>query len=261
MPISPINQKTVLITGASSGIGKATAIHFAKCGANLILCARREDRIQSLAKDLREQFHIQVYPLKLNVANFKDVVTTIDALPSEWQEIDILVNNAGIARGLDKIDAGDPNDWDEMINTNIKGVLFISKQIIPKMLLNGSGHIINIGSISGHEVYPKGGVYCATKHAVNAITKTLRMELLGTSIRVSSIDPGSVETEFSLMRFNGDVAKASAVYKGMRPLTPDDVADAVVYCASCPPHVNISELRIMPTDQVSVQMVHRVKDN
>ncbi len=255
-----LTGKIVLITGASSGIGYATALEFAKVGARLLLCARREARLLELAKTLKETYQIDVLTLSLDVSSAEQVSTKLNAIPNDWSDIDILVNNAGMARGRDKLHEGNILDWEEMINTNIKGVLYISRQIVPRMVLRGVGHIINIGSISSHEVYPGGGVYCATKHAVRAISKTLRMELLGTNIRVSSIDPGSVETEFSLVRFRGDTEKASAVYKGMRPLSPEDVADSVLYCATCPPHVNICELRIMPTDQASVGMTHRRKE-
>jgi len=249
--------KICLITGASSGIGRETAIAFAKSKAKLILCARRVDRLQALSETLKTEYQIDVLVLKLDVSKFGDVEKALTTLPTTWQEIDILVNNAGLARAKDKLHEGNPLDWDEMIDTNVKGVLYVSRMIIPNMVARQKGHIINIGSVSGQEVYPGGGVYCATKHALRALTKTLRMELLGTNIRVTSIDPGAVETEFSLVRYRNDKQKAASVYQGMTALSGKDIADAVLYAASCPPHVNICELRITPTDQASVLMIHR----
>ena len=249
--------KTCLITGASSGIGYETAIAFAQAKARLILCARREDKLQALSQTLKKDYQTEILILKLDVSKFTEVEKTVNNLPSAWQSIDVLVNNAGLARTKDKLHEGNPADWDEMIDTNLKGVLYVSRLIVPGMIARKKGHIINIGSISGQEVYPGGGVYCATKHALRAITKTLRMELLGTNIRVTSIDPGAVETEFSLVRYRGDKEKAAAVYQGMTPLSGKDIANAVFYAATCPPHVNICELRITPTDQASVFMTHR----
>jgi serine 3-dehydrogenase len=185
------------------------------------------------------------------------VEKAIDELPAAWSEIEILVNNAGLSRGLDKFHEGKISDWDEMIDTNVKGLLYISRAVIPGMVRRGRGHIINIGSIAGHEVYPNGNVYCATKFAVRALSKGMRLDLLGTGLRISNVDPGLVQTEFSLVRFRGDSERARKVYQGYTPLSPDDIADAVVYCATRPPHVDVSEIVVMPTDQASTTLVHR----
>lgn len=252
-----LQSKIVLITGASSGIGAACAKLFASCGAKLLLCARRDERITKLAQHLKNEYGVEVFSFHLDVTQYAAVKEKINTLPAEWQAVDVVVNNAGLSRGLDKLYEGSVEDWNEMIDTNVKGLLYITRLVLPGMVARKSGHIINIGSVAGHEVYPGGNVYCATKYAVKAISQSLRMDLLGTGIRVSEIDPGAVETEFSLVRFHGDAKRAAAVYKGMQPLTAEDVASTVIYCAACPPHVNISEIRIMPTDQASATMVHR----
>lgn len=248
-----LKNKTVLITGASSGIGAGCARAFAGAGSRLILCARRMDRLEALAGKLEADTHL----FTLDVRDRNAVGEAIAALPEEWSDIDVLINNAGLARGLDKMHQGSMDDWDEMIDTNIKGLLYVSRAVIPGMVERGRGDVINIGSIAGHEVYPKGNVYCATKHAVDAITRGLRMDLLGTPVRVCTVDPGLVETEFSMVRFHGDSDRAENVYEGMKPLTGDDIADAVLYCASRPPHVQINEIIIFPTAQRSSTMVHR----
>jgi len=250
-------NKTVLITGASSGIGAACAEQFAKAGMNLLLCARRVEVLNNLATELKKTHDIKIHTFQLDVSQHGEVTTKLSELPMEWQTIDILINNAGLGLGLEPLQNGNPQDWDTMINTNVKGLLYVTKEILPKMIAQNSGHIINIGSIAGHQVYPNGAVYCATKHAVNALTQGLRMDLFGTNIRVSSIDPGAVETNFSTVRFKGDKQRAAAVYKGMQPLTPHDIADAVLYCATRPAHVNISEIIIMPTAQASATMIAR----
>lgn len=252
-----LEGKTVLITGASSGIGAACARHFAAHRARLLLCARRIEHLTKLAEQLHNDFKVPCHVFQLDVSKQDQVEQKLAALPSEWQSIDILINNAGLARGLDKLHEGSVQDWEEMIDTNIKGLLYVTRAIVPGMIKRNSGHIINLGSIAGHQVYPKGSVYCATKYAVNAISQGLKMDLLGTSIRVTSIDPGAVETEFSLTRFHGDSTRANSVYQGMQPLTPDDIADAIVYCASCPAHVNVSEMIILPTAQASVTLFHK----
>ncbi len=252
-----LKNKTVLITGASSGIGAACAEQFAKAGMNLLLCARRIEVLNDLATQLKKLHDIKIYTFQLDVGQHSEVTTKLSELPIEWQTIDILINNAGLGLGLEPLQNGNPQDWDIMINTNVKGLLYVTKEILPKMIAQNSGHIINIGSIAGHQVYPNGAVYCATKHAVNALTQGLRMDLFGTNIRVSSIDPGAVETNFSTVRFKGDKQRAAAVYKGMQPLTPHDIADAVLYCATRPAHVNISEIIIMPTAQASATMIAR----
>jgi 3-hydroxy acid dehydrogenase/malonic semialdehyde reductase len=252
-----MKNKIVLITGASSGIGAACAKKFAEQGAKLILCARRLDRLQALAKQLQEEYRIDCYVFQLDVTQPKEVAQKLSALPAEWQNVDILINNAGLARGLNKFHEGSLSDWEEMIDANVKGLLYVTKQILPGMVQRNSGHIINLSSIAGYEVYPMGNVYAATKHAVYALTKGLRMDLSGTKIRVTAIAPGAVDTEFSNVRFSGDEKRAASVYHGFQPLSAADVADTILYCASCPPHVNISELIIMPTAQACATMIHR----
>lgn len=252
-----LKNKIVFITGASSGIGAACAKQFAIAGAKLLLCARRLDMLNKLAKQLRAEHRVEVHTFGLDVQQSAQVTETLKTLPDGWRDVDILINNAGLAAGLDPIQEGNPQDWEDMINTNIKGLLYVTREILPQMVQRNMGHIINIGSIAGHQVYPKGAVYCATKQAVNALSNGLRMDLFGTDVRVSTVDPGAVETGFSAVRFKGDAKRAAAVYEGMEPLKPEDVADAVLYCASRPPHVNISEIIIMPTDQASATMVSR----
>ena len=254
-----LKNKLVFITGASSGIGMASAKQFAAAGARLLLCARRQEVLKTFAHELQNEFGVEVYSFCLDVQLRDQVTQALDTLQDRWKSVDILVNNAGLAAGLDPIQVGNIQDWEDMIDTNIKGLLYVTRGILPQMVERNTGHIINIGSIAGHEVYPKGAVYCATKQAVNALSNGMRMDLLGTKIRVSTVDPGAVETNFSQVRFKGDGARAAAVYEGMSPLSPDDVADAVIYCASRPPHVNISEMIVMPTDQASATMVFRQK--
>lgn len=253
-----LKDRVILITGASSGIGAACARAFAKAGARLLLSARRLDRLNSLADELRQDYGSDVHSFKLDIRQKNSVLNFLSLLPEQWLPIDILINNAGLAAGLDFIQEGSLQDWDDMIDTNLKGLLYVSRAVLPGMVEKNSGHVINIGSIAGHQVYPKGAVYCATKQAVNVISNGLRMDLLGTKIRVSSVDPGAVETNFSMVRFKGDIARANAVYAGMEPLQPDDVADAVIFCASRPPHVNISEIIIMPTNQASATMTYKI---
>ncbi len=251
-----IQDRIVFITGASSGIGLACARAFASAGTRLILAARREDRLDALAGELQREFGTAVLQLRLDVRNRPAVESAISGLPADWKEIDTLINNAGLARGLDKLHEGDVDDWEEMIDTNVKGLLWVSRQIIPGMVDRGRGHIINIGSIAGHDPYPKGAVYNATKFAVDAITRALRMDLVDTPLRVSSVDPGLVETEFSLVRFRGDAARATAVYEEIEALKPEDVADAVLYCATRPPHVSVNQIVVMPTAQASAHVKH-----
>ncbi len=252
-----LKNKIIFITGASSGIGTACAKQFASMGAKLLLCARRLDLLNKLKTQLQSEHGVEVYTFSMDVQQSVQVTETLKTLPDEWQHVDVLINNAGLAAGLDPIQDGNLQDWEDMINTNIKGLLYVTRGILPQMVERNVGHIINIGSIAGHQVYPKGAVYCATKQAVNALSHGLRMDLLGTKIRVSTVDPGAVETNFSAVRFKGDTKRAAAVYEGMEPLRPDDVADAVVYCATRPLHVNISEIIIMPTDQASATMMSR----
>lgn len=249
--------KTVLITGASAGIGAACARAFAREGARLVLAARRTERLEALAEALRAEHGTECHLVALDVREGEAVAAALGALPAEWAEVDVLVNNAGLGRGMEKLQEGVPADWDEMIDTNVKGLLYTTRALVPGMVERGRGHVVNLGSVAGHEVYPGGAVYCATKHAVDAITRGLRMDLLGTGVRVSTVDPGMVETEFSVNRFRGDEERARRVYANMTPLTPDDIADAVVWCATRPPHVNIDEIILKPTDQASATQVHR----
>lgn len=255
--MTSLSEKIVLITGASSGIGRACAKAFAQTGARLILIARRKDRLQELAAELKQQHNTASYLIELDVRDRKAVQQVFNKLPDEWQKIEVLVNNAGLSRGLDKLHEGSIDDWEEMIDTNVKGLLYVTRAVVPGMVQRGSGTVINIGSIAGHEVYPKGNVYCATKHAVDALTKGLRLDLVDTPIRVCTVDPGLVETEFSLVRFRGDEERAKKTYQGLRTLLPEDVADAVVYCATRPPHVQIAEIIMLPTHQASTTLVHR----
>lgn len=252
-----LEKKIVCITGASAGIGEACARVFAEGGAKLLLCARREDRLQALATELKEKYGTEIYTFALDVRAQSQVEQAFSHLPAAWQSIDILVNNAGLSSGLDLVHEADVEDWEVMIDTNIKGLLYVTRAVSPGMVERNSGHIINLGSIAGREAYRGGSVYCATKHAVRAFTHAFRMDLLAHGVRVSSIDPGFVETEFSLVRFKGDKARAAQVYRGMTPLTSDDIADAVYYAATRPAHVNVSEILIMPTDQASITQINR----
>jgi len=245
-----LKDKIVLITGASSGIGEATARALASTGAHLILCARRKDRLEKLAGEL----HTTVKILPLDVSNKKSVEEAL----SNIGPIDILINNAGLARGINKFQETQAEDCEEMIDTNLKGLLYVTRKLLPSMIERNKGHIINLGSIAGREVYPGGNVYLATKHAVHSFTQALRLDLLGYNIRVSLIAPGLVETEFSQVRFRGDKTLAKVPYHGMKPLVAEDIADAIVYALTCPEHVNISEIFLTPTAQASASMVHRV---
>jgi 3-hydroxy acid dehydrogenase / malonic semialdehyde reductase len=255
--MATLKNKTVLITGASSGIGKACAELFAGKGARLILIARRKNRLTELSLNLRKKYKAEILEFELDVRKNNSVKLLINSLNENWKNIDILVNNAGLSRGLDKLHEGSVKDWEEMIDTNIKGLLYVSRAVIPLMAKRNKGHIINIGSIAGHEVYPKGNVYCSTKHAVDAITKGMRMDLVDTKIRVTTIDPGLVETEFSIVRFRGDKSRAKSVYTGIKPLTPEDVADAVFYAATRPEHVCVAEMILLANNQASSMVIHR----
>jgi serine 3-dehydrogenase len=244
-----LEGKRVLITGASAGIGEACARHFAAQGAHLLLSARRLDRIAALAKELAEKHGIEARADTLDVTDRDAVPAYVDGLLARGLVPDILINNAGKAKGLDKLHEGTVDHWDEMIDTNIKGLLYVTRAVLPHMVQRDSGHVINIGSIAGRWVYPKGAVYNATKFAVKAISEAMNIDLLGTRIRVSSVDPGLAETEFSEVRFDGDTERAESVYSDTVPLTPDDVADACVYVANAPEHVDIFNLVMMPTVQ------------
>lgn len=252
-----LKNKTVLITGATSGIGESTALTFAKQNCNLIITGRRKERLNELKKVIESKYKIKVLTLNFDIRKYAEVKKAISSLPTNFKNIDILINNAGLSRGLNKLQDGVLEDWEEMIDTNLKGLLYVTKEVMKIMLKNNSGHIINIGSIAGHEVYPAGNVYCASKHAVDAITKGLRMDLNGTGIRVSTIDPGLVETEFSIVRFRGDKKRAKKVYEGMTPLTPDDVADAILYAASRPQNIVVAEMILLPSAQANSMIVYR----
>ncbi len=252
-----MKDKLVFITGASSGIGKACAEAFAGEKANLILTARRFERLKEQSETLENKYGIKTRIIELDVRDFSAVKEAFNALPDEWKKIDVLVNNAGLAKGFDKIYEGDLKNWEEMIDTNVKGLLYITRNILPGMVERNKGHVINIGSNAGHEVYPNGNVYCATKFAVQALTRGIRMDCLEHRIKVSTVDPGLVETEFSIVRFSGDKERAGKVYEGLDPLTGKDIADAVVYCATRPEHVNINEIILTPLAQASTTQVIR----
>jgi 3-hydroxy acid dehydrogenase/malonic semialdehyde reductase len=252
--MTDLQGKTVLITGASSGIGKACAHAFAAKGAKLLLAARRADKLQALAAELKPgATHI----LTVDVRDAAAVQSAFDALPKEWTAIDILVNNAGLSRGLDPVYEGKIDDWDEMIDTNVKGLLYVTRAVVPGMVARGTGHVINLGSTAGEMTYPGGAVYCATKAAERAINDGLRIDLLKTPLRVTTVDPGMVETDFSSVRFHGDNDRAAKVYQNLTPLQPEDVADTIVWAATQPPHVNIARILLTSTDQANSLLLNR----
>lgn len=252
-----LKNQIVLITGGSSGIGTACAKTFAAAGTKLILAARRLERLEQLANGLRNEFGSEIHLLQLDVRDRLAVESALSHLPSIWSDIDILINNAGLSRGLDKLYTGNFQDWEEMIDTNIKGLLYLTRYIVPGMVSRGRGHVVNLGSIAGHQTYPGGNVYCGTKAAVRAISEGLKQDLLGTPVRVTSVDPGMVETEFSAVRFHGDTERATKVYQGVTPLTPEDIAEVIFFCVTRSPHVNINEVVLMPVDQASATLVNR----
>jgi 3-hydroxy acid dehydrogenase / malonic semialdehyde reductase len=255
--MASIRNCIALITGATSGIGRSCAYALAEEGADIIIAARRKPLLEEVAADITKLHAVRVLAVELDVRNREAVNTAVEALPEEWRGIDILVNNAGVPRGLEKLFAGNPDDWDEMIDTNVKGLLHVTRAVVPGMVERGRGHVINIGSIAGHEAYPNGAVYNASKFAVDAITKSLRMDLVDTPLRVSTVDPGMVKTNFSVVRFHGDAARADKVYENIEALSGDDVAQAVVFCATRPPNVSVNQIVIMPTAQASATIVHR----
>ena len=259
--MSRLKGKIALVTGASSGIGAACAGKLAEAGVRVIVAARREERLIAVRDEIVRRYGPESCgALQVDVRDREDVRTSLGQIADAgWGEVDILVNNAGLASGLCDFPEGDFDDWDRMIDTNIKGLLNITRMLIPGMVARGGGHIVNIGSISGREVYPRGGVYCGTKYFVRALNRGLRLDTVGQGIRVTSVDPGMVDTEFSLVRFHGDAEKARAVYEGLTPLSADDVAEAVVWALERPPHVNIEEILIMPSDQASTAVVHRTR--
>jgi NADP-dependent 3-hydroxy acid dehydrogenase YdfG len=252
-----LKGKIVLVTGASSGIGAATALAFAAEGARLLLAARRADRLAKVAAAATERGAEAVHAISLDVRDRKAVQKTIDALPAEWAAIDILVNNAGLSRGLEKLYQGKIEDWEEMIDTNVKGLLYVTRAVVPGMVERGRGHVINLGSTAGELTYPGGAVYCATKAAERAINDGLRQDVLGTPIRVTTVDPGMVKTDFSLVRFHGDQERAANVYKNIQPLKAEDVAEVIVWAASRPEHVNIARVLLTPVQQANSLLFHR----
>ncbi len=254
-----MGSKTIFITGATSGIGYACAERFAKAGHQLILCGRRAERLQELREKIKKSFNVSTYTLKFDVSKKSDVYNAVKKLPFRWRNIDVLINNAGLALGFSGIDEGSDDDWDRMIDTNLKGLLYVSKVVIPLMKEQGSGHIINVGSIAGVETYPKGNVYCATKHAVSAITRGMRMDLLPHGIKVSQVSPGATETEFATVRFHGDEEKARNIYKGYSPLTGADIAEVIYFVATLPLHVNVNDLLVMPTAQASATLFKKTQ--
>ncbi len=249
--------KIALITGATSGIGEACAHTFAREGYNLVLTGRRLDRLEKLAAKLNKKYNTEVAVSAFDVQNREETIANLEELPAKWKKVNVLINNAGLSQGLDPIQKGDYTDWETMIDTNIKGLLYVSKVVSNWMIANGKGHIINIGSIAGKEVYPNGNVYCATKFAVDALNKGMRLDLLQHGIKVTAVHPGAVNTEFSQVRFHGDKERADKTYMGFTPLVADDVAETIWFAASRPAHVNINELTVMPTAQASVTNIHR----
>ncbi len=250
-------ERTVFVTGASSGIGEACARAFAAAGWRVLCCARRAERLEQLASELRDG-GADVHGFAVDVSDNDAVEAAFAALPAAWTTINLLVNNAGLSRGLDKIQDGLLSDWHEMLDTNVKGLLHISRAVLPGMIARGAGQVINIGSIAGREIYPKGNVYCASKHAVDALTKGMRIDLNGTGVIVSTVDPGLVDTEFSTVRFHGDRERADSTYVGMTPLSGADVAETVLWVASRPAHVNAAEVLLLPADQAAATTVHRI---
>jgi len=253
----PLHGKVAFITGASSGIGAACAAAFARAGARLLLAARRNDRLQDMVAAMRAAGAEDVHTIALDVRDKKQVQTFVDGLPSSWQGIDILINNAGLSRGLEKVYEGKIDDWEEMIDTNVKGLLYVTRAVVPGMVQRGAGHVVNLGSTAGHMTYPNGAVYCATKAAENRITEGLREDLLGTPVRVTTVDPGMVQTEFSKVRFHGDEGRAAKVYQGLTPLQADDVADAILWAVTRPAHVNIAQLLLTSVDQANSLLFNR----
>ncbi|MFC4211450.1 SDR family NAD(P)-dependent oxidoreductase [Pedobacter lithocola] len=250
-------SKIALITGATSGIGEACAHIFAQNGYNLVLVARRTERLAKISHHLEDKYAITIKQVIADVREKESLSEALEALSPEWQNVDVLINNAGLSQGLDPIDKGNTDDWDTMIDTNVKGLLYVTKIVSNWMIPKKSGHIINIGSIAGQEVYPNGNVYCATKHAVDALSKAMRIDLLQHNIKVTAINPGMVETEFSVVRFKGDAERAKNVYAGLEPLIADDIADAIWYAVSRPKHVNINDMLIMPTAQATATLINR----
>ena len=249
--------RTVLITGATAGIGEACAQLFAAHQYRLILTGRRKDRLDKLSQQLMIRHDVAVRSLVMDVRNRKAVSDALESLPDPWKEVDVLINNAGLCLGLDPLQLGNPDDWDTMIDTNIKGLLYVTRTVSQWMVKRNSGHIINLGSIAAKETYPNGNIYCATKHAVDSLSKAMRIDLLPCGVKVTAIHPGPAETEFSQVRFKGDLARAKKVYEGYQALTAQDIAETIWFAVSRPAHVNISDLLIMPAAQATATIVHR----
>lgn len=252
-------KKTVFISGATAGIGEACAIEFAKKGHQLILTGRRAERLAAFKEKLEKEFSVKVLTLNFDIRNQEEVATAVASIPNAFRNIDILLNNAGLAAGVNPIDKGNLEDWEQMIDTNVKGLLYLSKEIIPIFKEKNAGHIINIGSIAGKMAYPNGNVYCATKSAVQALTEGMRIDLLPYGIKVSQVAPGAVETEFSIVRLKGDQQAAKKVYEGYQPLVAEDIANVVSYISELPPHMNINDVLVMPTAQANAYMYHKSK--
>jgi NADP-dependent 3-hydroxy acid dehydrogenase YdfG len=254
-----LRGRWALITGATSGFGLATARALAAEGCHVAITGRREDRLRATAAEIASAHKVEVLPLRFDVRDLGQVRSALEGAKGLLGRLDVLVNNAGLALALDPIQSGDPADWDQMIDTNVKGILYVSRAVLPGMVERGRGHVVNIGSVAGHQTYAGGAVYSATKYAVRAITDALRYDVLGKGIRVSNVEPGLAETEFSEVRFKGDRSRAKTVYEGMTALSAEDVADAVLWCLTRPPHVNVQSVLILPTDQASAHAVHRRK--
>lgn len=252
-----MKDKIVFITGATAGIGKAVAYAFASEGAKLIITARRTELLKEIAEDIKSKHGVNVLPIQLDVRNRNEVANSINALSEEWSKIDLLVNNAGLAKGLEKVFEADIDNWEEMIDTNIKGLLYVTRHILPGMLERNRGHIINLGSTAGHMSYAGASVYCATKYSVRALSDTMRIETVDTNVRITSVDPGAVETDFSKVRFNGDVERAEKVYEGFEPLRAEDIAEAIIFCATRPERANINEMILASTSQANSLVIHK----
>ncbi len=252
-----LKGKIVIVTGASAGIGKACAEYFAAEGAKLILAARRTEHLKILSDSLRNQYGTESVWYQLDVRERDEVKNIVERLPNEWKSVDILINNAGLSQGLDKIQDGDIDDWERMLDTNVKGLLYVTRAVLPSMLQRGKGHIINISSIAGYSVYPRGNVYCASKFAVRALNEGMLIDTVDTPIKITSVSPGLVDTEFSTVRFKGNKERAATVYKGIDALTADDIAEAVIFCATRPAHANVTELTMLATNQATGAIVHR----
>jgi len=250
-------NKIILVSGATSGIGASCAKKFAAAGCRVILCGRRSERLSEFKKNLVSQYGENFLTLSFDIRNRDEVFNAIQSLPDDWKAVDVLVNNAGLALGLHPLQDGNIGHWEQMIDTNIKGLLYLTKAVVGQMIDRKSGHIINIGSIAGRQAYANGNVYCATKAAVDSLSQSMRIDFLPYNIKVSQVAPGAVETEFSLVRFEGDQERAVNVYKGYQPLSPDDVADAIFYLASLPPHVNVNDMLLMPTAQACAGIIHK----